>query len=187
MDFRLCQWNHLDKVYLITLYHQNELQIFLHSLSSFFNRSISFSWSSVRPIKSFSFFSLLKLFSLLYLFCLLFLMSWWNPPRLSKVSYNKLLLDNSWVFSNTFSIEGRTENLFPLLMSFLSLDSTIFEFTNCLNFSWIRELTMENLVTNLLTNVAYPVPWWILITPIFRHVTIDVSMFLCKCKYSWNL
>ena len=111
------------------------------SFSISFNSSFS---SFCLSIRSSSFFSLLSTFISSFLACLFFLLlltGWWNLPCLSLYISRSFYLIVDF-FLNIFAISGKTENLFPFLSSILLFDFMITSFTNLLNHSGIRLLTI---------------------------------------------
>ena len=55
-------------------------------------------------------------------------------------------------------------------------------FTNCLKFSWIRKLTIQNYTTTTHTNVSNPFPGWVFVSLIKWHILINRTVFLRKRK-----
>ena len=84
------------------------------------------------------------------------------------------------------AIARTTENLFPFIKSFLSFDSVSFSFTICLNFSWIRELTIQNYTATTHTDVSNPFPGWVFVSLIDWQILINRTIFLRKRKNVWD-
>ena len=80
------------------------------------------------------------------------------------------------------AIAGTTGNLFPFIKSFISFDSVSFTCTNCLNFSWIKELTIQNYANTTHTDVSNPFSGWVFVSLKNLHILINRTVFLCKRK-----